>query len=353
MHVLIVADEKTIHVFLTVALGQMKHEASIATDGATALNALQRDTFDAVFLDVGLSQNKGLDLLDEIRLLSPLAAVILITADASIQAAVEAMRRGAFDYVLRPCTPEQVRQSLAKVERMRRLENRVTDLESSVPAEPSDSDLLTSCPAMQEVLAVAFKAAHSDATLLLLGESGTGKSLLARSIHQRSGRAAEPFITVNCPSLSQDLLEDELFGHAKGGFTGAVTDTWGKTAAAEGGTLFFDEIGELAPGLQVKLLRLLQERDYERVGETLSRRSNVRVMAATNRDLRQAVKDGAFREDLYYRLNVISLVVPPLRERMGDFDRQLFGFCLAVLGAFTETLHFNAGDDQPTACFNG
>jgi NtrC-family two-component system response regulator AlgB len=179
-------------------------------------------------------------------------------------------------------------------------------------------DLSTKSQALQRTFEIAFKAADSEATVLILGESGTGKSMLARGLHQRSPRAQGAFVTVSCPSLSRELLESEMFGHAKGAFTGAHVETLGKVAAADGGTLFLDEIGELPIEIQSKLLRLLQEREYERVGETKSHRSNVRVIAATNSDLQHAVKSGRFREDLYYRLNVISVTLPPLRERTGD-----------------------------------
>jgi NtrC-family two-component system response regulator AlgB len=171
---------------------------------------------------------------------------------------------------------------------------------------------------MQKALDVAFKAASSDATILLLGESGTGKSVLAKAIHRRSPRAAAAFVTVSCPSLSRELLESDLFGHARGAFTGAIAEKWGKVTAADGGTLFLDEIGELPLDIQAKLLRLLQEREYERIGETNSHKSNIRLIAATNRNLGEKVEEGTFREDLYYRLNVIAVTVPPLRERIND-----------------------------------
>jgi NtrC-family two-component system response regulator AlgB len=231
------------------------------------------------------------------------------------------MRRGAFDYLPKPCTPEQVRQVLARIEKTRKLERRVAELESRLAVEGPDIELTSQSPAMQKVLEVAFKAADSEATVLLLGESGTGKSVLARAMHHRSPRRTGAFVTVSCPSLSRELLESELFGHVKGAFTGAHADTVGKVAAADGGTLFLDEIGELPIEIQAKLLRLLQEREYERVGETKPRRANVRVISATNRDLSQAVAAGKFREDLFYRLNVISLRLPPLRERVNDIER--------------------------------
>ena len=321
MRILIVDDEKNIRRSLTLALEAEEHEVNTASSGATALAELKAAPFDAVLLDLKLSQESGLDVLEEILRLSPQAAVVMVTAYASVETAVEAMRRGAFDYLPKPCTPEQVRQVLARIEKTRKLERRVAELESRLGSEAPEADLTSQSPSMQKVLDVAFRAADSDATVLLLGESGTGKSVLARAIHQRSPRRNGAFVTVSCPSLSRELLESDLFGHVKGAFTGAHTDTLGKVAAADGGTLFLDEIGELPMEIQAKLLRLLQEREYERVGETKPRRANVRVISATNRDLGQAVPSGKFREDLFYRLNVISLRLPALRERVNDIEK--------------------------------
>ena len=250
--------------------------------------------------------------------LAPGLDVVVITAYATIETAVEAMRRGAFDYLPKPFTPDQLRLVLERVAGMRRLQSRVEDLEEQVRSFVPEADLQTVEPAMQQALEVAFKAAPSEATVLLRGESGTGKGVLARAIHARSARAAGPFVTVNCPSLSAELLESELFGHVRGAFTGAVHDTVGKVAVAEGGTLFLDEIGDLPLPLQPKLLRLLQEKRYERVGETRTRACDVRILAATNRDLEAEVAAGRFREDLFYRLNVIEVVLPPLRQRRHD-----------------------------------
>ena len=304
-----------------MAIESMDHDVVCAASGSDAFKELRNAAFQVVFLDLKLHQENGLDVLAEILRVAPQAAVVIVTAFASIETAVEAMRLGAFDYLPKPCTPDQVRQVLAKIERTKRLENRVLELESQLNAESPEVDLSTDSPGMQTVIDRAFKAANSDATVLILGESGTGKSVLARAMHARSPRRGAAFVTVSCPSLSRELLESELFGHVKGAFTGALADTAGKVAAADGGTLLLDEIGDLPVEIQSKLLRLLQEREYERVGEAKPRRANVRVISATNRDLALAVQEGRFREDLYYRLNVISLRLPPLRERLQDLER--------------------------------
>jgi two-component system, NtrC family, response regulator AlgB len=321
MRTLVVDDDKNIRRTMAMAIESMDHDVVCVASGADACRELRNAAFDVVFLDLKLHQENGLDVLEEILRLAPQAAVVIVTAFASIETAVEAMRRGAFDYLPKPCTPDQVRQLLARIERTKRLENRVLELESQLSAESPEVDLTTDSPVMQAVIDMAFKAANSDATVLILGESGTGKTVLARGMHARSPRKGRAFVTVSCPSLSRELLESELFGHVKGAYTGALADTQGKVAAADGGTLLLDEIGDLPLEIQSKLLRLLQEREYERVGEAKPRRANVRVISATNRDLAEAVQDLRFREDLYYRLNVITLRLPPLRERLQDLER--------------------------------
>jgi NtrC-family two-component system response regulator AlgB len=321
MRILVVDDEKNIRRSFSTALESMDHATTCVSNSVAALSELRAQTFDVVLLDLKLAQENGLDVLEEILRIAPQTAVVMVTAYASIETAVEAMRRGAFDYLPKPCTPDQLRQVLARIELTKKLERRVAELESRLGADEPESDLSSKSPAMQKLLEVAFKAAESEATVLLLGASGTGKSVLARAMHRRSPRRAGAFVTVSCPSLSRELLESDLFGHVKGSFTGAHADTQGKVAAADGGTLFLDEIGELPLEIQAKLLRLLQEREYERVGETKPRRANVRVISATNRDLTQAVAEGKFREDLFYRLNVISLRLPPLRDRIDDLER--------------------------------
>jgi two-component system, NtrC family, response regulator AlgB len=321
VRVLIVDDEKNIRRAFLLALESMGHEVMAAASGALALEELKAGSYDVVFLDLKLSEESGLDVLQEVLRASGRTAVVMVTAYASIETAVEAMRRGAFDYLPKPCTPDQIRQVLAHIERTRKLERRVSELESRLVGFGPETDLNTESPVMQKALDIAFKAADSEATVLLLGESGTGKSMLARAMHQRSPRSAGAFVTVSCPSLSNELLESDLFGHVKGAFTGAHVDTKGKVATADGGTLFLDEIGDLPLEVQAKLLRLLQEREYERVGETKPRRANVRVISASNRDLSDSVHEGRFREDLFYRLNVITLRLPPLRERTQDIER--------------------------------
>jgi NtrC-family two-component system response regulator AlgB len=319
MNVLIIDDDLGIRETLGTALGTMGHTVETAASRSAAEKKLRNESFEVAFLDIRLGAENGLDILPDLLRLSPRLAVVVITAYSSIETAVLAIQRGAFDYLAKPFKPAQIVQMLERVAKTRQLETRISDLEGQLSRPGADTELVaTSDPEMQRLIEMAKKSALSDASILMLGESGTGKSVLARQIHRWSARAKEPFVTVSCPSLSRDLLESELFGHVKGAFTGAVATTWGKVAAADRGTLFLDEIGELPLEIQPKLLRLFQEREYERVGESKVRMANVRVIAATNRNLKEAVVRGTFREDLLYRLNVISLQVPALRERPND-----------------------------------
>jgi len=328
MRVLIVDDETSIRRTTAVAVKSMGHEPFEAGSAVKALKTIEEDRCDVCFLDLKLGGEDGLEVLARLQKAYPSVAVVMFTAYATIATAVEAMRRGAFDFIPKPFTPEQIRQVLDKLAKTRRLENRVQQLESQLAAESAPNDFVSAEPGMQKALEIAFRAADTPATIMILGPSGTGKSVLAREIHLRSAQREAAFVTVNCPSLSRELLESELFGHVKGAFTGAVADTFGKVAAADGGTLFLDEIGEMPLEIQPKLLRLLQEREYERVGESRVRRAQVRVVAATNRNLASEVKSGRFREDLYYRLNVISVALPGLRERPADLT-VLAESCLA------------------------
>ena len=318
MNVLVIDDDTSLRRSLRLALETLEHRVTEADCGDRAKQLLGHTVFDVAFLDLRLGTEQGLELLPELLQLAPGLDVIVVTAYATIETAVEAMRRGAFDYVPKPFTPQQLRLVLNRSQRMHRLQTQLEDLEQQVRAVVPEADLKTEVPVMQQALDMAFKVAASEATVLLRGESGTGKGVLARAIHARSPRSAGPFVTVHCPSLSAELLESELFGHARGSFTGAVQDTLGKVAAAQGGTLFLDEIGELPLALQPKLLRLLQEKRYERVGESQTRVCDVRLLAATNRNLNAAVAAGTFREDLLYRLNVIEIELPSLRDRRAD-----------------------------------
>ena len=328
MRILIVDDELNIRRTLRVALESMGHAVSEAASGPDALREVERQPFDIALIDLRLGQASGLDLLEPLQAQLPRLAIIIITAHASVDTAVEAMRRGAADYLPKPFTPTQVRAVLERVGRVRGLRDRVADLEERVHAEVPEADLNGRDPEVRRVLDLARRVAPTEAAVLLRGENGTGKGVLARALHAWSRRADGPFVTVSCPSLSPELLESDLFGHVRGAFTGALRDTAGKVAAAEGGTLLLDEIGDLPPPLQPKLLRFLQERKYERVGETRTRPADVRLVAATNRDLEAAVASGAFREDLLYRLNVVELTLPPLRQRSDilELAEHLLGF---------------------------
>jgi len=318
MNILLIDDDAKLQKSLRLALETLGHKVTEARDGRQAIDLLGHHLFDAAFLDLRLGQEQGLELLPTLLGLAPGLDIIVITAYATVETAVEAMRRGAFDYLPKPFTPSQLRLILERVVRIRRLQSHAAELEDQIHSVVPEADLQTEEPAMKEALEVAFKAAPSEATILIRGESGTGKGVLARAIHAHGLRSAAPFITVHCPSLSAELLESELFGHVRGAFTGAVQDKVGRVALAEGGTLFLDEIGELPLPLQPKVLRLLQEKCYERVGDPLTRVCDARILSATNRNLNQAIAAGAFREDLLYRLNVIEVTLPPLRQRPKD-----------------------------------
>jgi NtrC-family two-component system response regulator AlgB len=335
MDLLLIDDEASLRRTMRTALESMRHSAAEAGSGEHALNLLRKQRFDVAFLDLRLGREAGIELLPQLLREAPGLAVVVITAHATIASAVEAMRAGAFDYLPKPFTPDQLRIVLERWRQVQRLRERVASLEEQVRASIPELDLHTEEPAMREAVELAFQVAASEATVLLHGESGTGKGVLARAIHERSPRAAGPFVLVPCPSLSGELLESALFGHVRGAFTGAVQDTEGKVAAAEGGSVFLDEIGDLPLSVQPKLLRLLQDRCYERVGETKTRTANVRIVVATNRDLPAEVAAGRFREDLYYRLNVIEIELPPLRQRPKDIlplARHLLSFFAKQMG---------------------
>lgn len=321
LRVLVIDDEKNIRTTLSVCVEGMGCEVTAVATADAALQAVERDFFDVAFLDLRLGDTDGLDLLPRLLASRPGLAIVVITAYATFDTAVEAIKRGAVDYLPKPFMPVQIRHVIEQVIKRRDIEHRMVDLEGQLADEVPEADLATESPKMRAAFELITRAATSDAPILLRGENGTGKGVLARAIHAQSKRSKRPFVTVNCPTLSEELLASELFGHAKGAFTGAVRDQAGRVETAEGGSLFLDEIGEISPGLQTKLLRFLQEKRFERVGENRTRRADVRVVAATNRDLEKDVTEGRFREDLLFRLNVIEVRVPPLRERPEDIPR--------------------------------
>jgi NtrC-family two-component system response regulator AlgB len=318
LRVLVVDDEKNIRTTLALCLEGLGCTVAQAASTAAAVEAVRLEAFDLAFCDLRLAHESGLDLLPRLLAERPGLEVVVITAYATVDTAVEAMRRGARDYLPKPFTPAQIAHLVGRVRERRDLERRVHDLEGRLGEAEPEAVVETASPRMQAALEVLGRAAAHDVSVLLRGENGTGKGVLARLLHSRSPRRERPFVVVNCPTLSEELLASELFGHARGAFTGAVRDQEGRVEAAEGGTVFLDEIGEISPALQAKLLRFLQEKQFERVGEVRTRSADVRVVAATNRDLEAEVAAGRFREDLLYRLNVVEVTVPPLRERPED-----------------------------------
>jgi NtrC-family two-component system response regulator AlgB len=318
LSVLLVDNEKNIRHTLRLCLESMNAEVSEADAAQAALEATGRTTFDVVFLDLRLGGDNGMDLIPQLLANNPNVVIIIITAFATVETAVEAIRRGAWEYLPKPFSPTQIRHLLDKVESHRSTSVRVSNLEDRLSVEAPEVDLVSQAPQMRATLEMVARAAASDVSVLFRGESGTGKGVFARAMHLESLRRGRPFVTINCPTLTEELLSSELFGHAKGAFTGAIRDQPGRVEMAEGGTLFLDEIGDLPPGLQAKLLRFLQEKRFERVGENRTRKADVRVLAATNRDLEVDVAAGRFREDLLFRLNVVEVRVPALRERAED-----------------------------------
>ncbi|HEY4329267.1 MAG TPA: sigma-54 dependent transcriptional regulator [Phycisphaerae bacterium] len=319
LNILVVDDEINIRKTLTFCLEGEGHKVVAVSNPADARAETSRRSFDMAFIDLRLGTELGLTLLPELLATSPWMKVVVITAYATVDTAVQSMKSGSFDYLPKPFTPLQVKHITQKIADIRKLEQNLQALKETLGTTNPEADLGASkSPEMQRAIHLAQQVSTTDATVLIRGESGTGKGVLVRAIHSWSARSQKPFGTVSCPSLSAELLESELFGHAKGAFTTAVRDNPGRIAICEGGTLFLDEIGDLPLPIQPKLLRFLQDREYERVGEQITRRSDIRVITATNVDLDKAVKEGRFREDLLYRLNVITIEIPPLRRRLED-----------------------------------
>jgi two-component system, NtrC family, response regulator AlgB len=331
LNILVADDEANIRRTLAVCLESEGHRVVAVSNFHDAESEASQRSFDIAFVDLRLGTADGMDLIPRLLASTPWLKIIVITAYSSIETAVEAMRRGAADYIPKPFTPAQVKMAVNKVGQIRSLEQRLAHLQEELGRSHPETSFSSSNPGMQRVVHLARQVASTDATVLLRGESGTGKTVLARHIHRWSKRAEKPLGIISCPSLSPELLESELFGHVRGAFTGAVRDNPGRIAACEGGTLLLDEISELPLSVQPKLLRFLQDREYERMGDSRPRIADVRIISATNADLEENIRTGRFREDLLYRLNVIQIEIPPLRDHPEDV-MPLAEMLLAFLG---------------------
>jgi two-component system response regulator PilR (NtrC family) len=316
--ILIVDDERSLRDVLSIMLKRAGYDITVASDGDEAIARIEKELFDLVITDLKMPKAGGLEVLKAVKETSPDSVVLIITAFASAESAVEAMKLGAYDYLTKPFQVDEVQLIIRNALEKRRLSTENMLLKREMAAKTTQARMVGTSDAMQKVFDVIKKVADTKSNVLICGESGTGKELVARAIHASSARARMPFVPVNCSALPETLLESELFGYMKGAFTGAAANKAGLFEVASGGSIFLDEIGETTPATQVKLLRVLQEREFRRVGGTQDVKVDVRVIAATNKNLEKAVAEGVFREDLYYRLDVIPITLPPLRQRAED-----------------------------------
>src|SRR4051795_2148459 len=318
LRILFADDEAHLRDLMQMELPRLGHVVTVCPDGASALRALEKGSFDAALLDLKMPGLTGIEVLGKIRQINPETQVVILTGHATVDTAVQALRLGAFDYLTKPCKWAELEVILHRVAERRDLANKASALETRLKAAEGTPTLIGETPSMQAVRRLIETIAPTDASVMILGETGTGKELIARNLHDKSRRAAQAFIPVNCGALPENLVESELFGHRKGAFTGADTNRKGLFEVANGGTLFLDEVGELNKSVQVKLLRFLESGEIRRVGENDPFRVDVRVLCATNRDLREMIATDQFREDLFFRINTFEIHLPPLRERKAD-----------------------------------
>ncbi len=318
LRILFADDEAHLRDLMQMELPRLGHEVTVCPDGASALRALEKGSYDAALLDLRMPGMTGIEVLGKIRQLNPETQVIILTGHATVDTAVQALRLGAFDYLTKPCKWAELEVILKRVAERRDLSNKASALETRLKAAEGTPTLIGDTPAMQSVRRLIETIAPTDASVMILGETGTGKELVARSLHEKSRRAGQTFIPVNCGALPENLVESELFGHRRGAFTGADTHRKGLFEVANGGTLFLDEVGELDKSVQVKLLRFLESGEIRRVGENDPFRVDVRILCATHRDLREMIAAEQFREDLFFRMNTFEIHLPPLRDRKAD-----------------------------------
>jgi len=316
--ILVVDDEESMCNFLSIMLKKEGYQITTALSAKEALKKLDKDTYDVVISDLKMEGMNGLELMDEINKKEAASFVIIMTAFATIESAIEALKKGAFDYITKPFKVDEIKLAVTRALEQRKIRTENVYLKKQLQKKEAFGEIIGKSENIMEVLSQVRKIADSESTVLLTGESGTGKELIARAIHQHSYRSEKPFVTVNCGALPEELLESELFGHVKGSFTGAIKDKDGLFKVANEGTFFLDEVGEMSPRIQVKLLRVLQEKEIVPIGGTSPLKVDVRLVAATNADLENEVSLGRFRKDLFYRLNVIPIHIPPLRERKED-----------------------------------
>jgi DNA-binding NtrC family response regulator len=315
---LLVDDEPSIRLSVTDVLREAGHRVTTATDGAEAMAVISARVFDVVILDIKLPKVDGLTIFRRLRAEAPTTDVILVTGYGAVADAVSALKEGAHDYLTKPFDTDEIALRVGRIAQRRALAQELEDARAQLASRPASAVMVGGCPAMVRLVEQIETMADSAAPVLITGESGTGKELVARSLHERSSRRAKPFVALNCGAFPDTLLEAELFGHERGAFSGAVRKRDGRFKAADGGTLLLDEIAEISPPAQVKLLRVLQEGTFEPLGTNESLHIDVRILSSTHRNIRERIADGRFREDLYYRLNVLDLALPPLRARRGD-----------------------------------